>query len=128
MPRNWDPSQNLNNGRVEWPQGPLTDDKGQDFPTAGWTPRWLDAWVVQAANGAGAPAGGGVPHAAIGASQATHQSDESGPWAPGRWTADGMGWKSGTFYPRLAMGIALLAYKKGNDDAYDWWIDLVDLY
>lgn len=115
MPRNWDPSQNLNMGQVEWPQGPLTADNGQDFPTAGWTPRWLDAWVVQASKGA---------------SQATYQSNQSGPWVPGRWTADGIppGWRSGTFQPGLALGIALLGYKKGTTDAYEWWVDAIDLY
>jgi hypothetical protein len=123
MPKNWDPSQNLNNGQVEWPQGPLTDDYGQDFPTAGWTPKWVDAWVVQADSGE-------VATAAIGASQATRQGGPNAAWAPGRWTADGIppGWRSGTFEKGLALGIALLAYKKGKDDAYDWWVDVINLY
>lgn len=116
MPRNWDPSQNLNKGQVEWPQGPLTADNGQDFPTAGWTARWLDAWVVQAGTGA---------------SQATYLSNQSGPWAPGRWTADGIppGWRNGTFQPGLALGIALLAFRKGTpNDEYEWWVDAINLY
>jgi hypothetical protein len=115
MPRNWDPSQNLNNGQVEWPQGPLTAN-GQDFPTAGWTARWLDAWVVQASTGA---------------SQATYLSNQSGPWPPGRWVADGIppGWRSGTFQPGLALGIALLAFRKGTpNDEFEWWVDAINLY
>src|SRR4051794_23872235 len=94
MPRNWDPSQNLNAGQVEWPEGPMTTDDGLTFPEAGWTPKWLDAWVVQDSTNA---------------SQSTYQT---GGWAPGRWTADGIppGWKNGTFLPGLALGIALVAY------------------
>jgi hypothetical protein len=114
MPRNWDPSQNINGGswQVEWPQGPLTDDGGSAFPDVGWTPRWLEAWVVQDSTGA---------------SQRTAQ--RSG-WAPGRWTADGIppGWINGSFQPGLALGIALLAYNDGTTDTYDWWLDPIDLY
>lgn len=116
MPRNWDPSQNLNKGQVEWPQGPLTANNGQDFPTAGWTARWLDAWVVQPSTGA---------------SQATYLSNQSGPWPPGRWVADGIppGWRSGTFQPGLALGIALLAFRKGTpNDEFEWWVDAINLY
>jgi len=122
MPRNWDPSQTLNNGQVEWPQGPLTTDTGQTFPTVGWTPRWVDAWVVQARNG-GISRPGQIN---VGASQATYQK---GSWVPGRWTAAGIppGWKSGTFRRGLATGIALVAFKKGTADAYEWWVDAINL-
>ncbi|PZV39007.1 hypothetical protein B5V02_02915 [Mesorhizobium kowhaii] len=115
MPHNWDDSQNINAGSqaVEWPQGPLTDDMGLTFPQAGWTPLWLEAWVVQDSTGA---------------SQRTAQ--RSG-WAPGRWTADGIppGWKIGSFQPGLALGIALVAYQDGTGAfKQDWWLDPIDLY
>ena len=43
MPGRWYPTQTVSaNGRVEWPKGPI------DFPLpAGFTPTWLEAWVVQ---------------------------------------------------------------------------------
>src|SRR5262245_51887375 len=111
MPRNWDPSQNINYGswQVEWPQGPLTfDDPVNEQP------RWLDAWVLQASTGA---------------SQRTAQ--RSG-WAPGRWTADGIppGWKNGSFEEGPALGIALVAWhnNKSGTDEYEWWVDALHLY
>ena len=112
MPRNWDPSQNINGGQVEWPQGPLTDDGGLTFPQAGWTPRWLEAWVVQDSTGA---------------SQRTAQ--RAG-WAPGRWTADGIppGWINGSFHSGMAWGFALLAYNDGTKDKVDAWWEAIYLY
>ena len=114
MPQNWDDSQNINAGSkaVEWPQGPLTNDVGQTFLQAGWTPLWLEAWVVQDSTGA---------------SQRTAQW--SG-WAPGRWTADGIppGWINGSFQPGLALGIALLAWNDGATDKQEWWVDAINLY
>ena len=110
MPARWDPSQNLNKGLVEWPQGPLTDDNGLAFPKAGWTPKWLEAWVVQDGT------------------DASQRTVQTATWAPGRWTADGSSRVNGIFQPGLALGIALLAYHDGTKDTHDWWFDVVDLY
>jgi hypothetical protein len=109
MPRNWDPSQNLSNGRVEWPQGPLTDDNNTPVPTATWTPKYLDAWVVQDSTGA---------------SQATRQY---GNWVLGRWKADQNPWKNGNFQRGLALGIALVAYKENTADEAEWWVRAINL-
>jgi hypothetical protein len=109
MPANWDPSQNINFGswQVEWPQGPMTLDKGVE-------PRWVEAWVVQSSTGA---------------SQRTVQTTG---WAPHRWTADGIppGWKNGSFQDGPALGIALLTSHNNttNSDENLWWVDAVDLY
>jgi hypothetical protein len=109
MPKNWDPIQviNHNTGRVEWPQGPLTNDEGKTFQELGWTPKWVEAWVVQDGTGA---------------SQATRQVPNGG-WAPGRWSTVGIppGWIDGRFQPGVALGIALVAYNNGTADVFDWW-------
>jgi hypothetical protein len=110
MPANWDPSQNLNGTRVEWPRGELTDDKGSTFPQAGWTPKWLEAWVVQDG------------------SHASQRTVQTANWAPGHWTADQSSRENGVFQPGLALGIALLAYHDGTKDTHKWWFELVDLY
>jgi hypothetical protein len=106
---NWDASQNINFGtwQVEWPQGPRTDDPG-------FQPRRFEAWVWQSSTGA---------------SQWTIQT---GQWAPGRWTADGIppGWKNGSFQDGPAVGLALGVWHNGgtSTDEYYWWVDAVDLY
>jgi hypothetical protein len=103
---NWDQDQNLNNGWVEWPTGPLTIEEEE-------TPTWLEAWVVQRTTGA---------------SQSTYQA---APFAPGhtKWTADTKGWKQGTFQPGPALGIALLSLHNSdsNTDDFYWWIDEINL-
>jgi hypothetical protein len=103
---NWDLNQNLNNGRVEWPTGPIV-------LTGGETATWVEAWVVQRSTGA---------------SQRTVQSNFN-PANP-KWNADGHPWKQGTFLPGPAMGIALLAASApGNPptSTFYWWVDMVDL-
>lgn len=113
MPRNWDPSQNINftTGHVEWPQGPMTFE---DVGGKNVQPKWVEAWVMQSDTGA---------------SQRTAQ--RSG-WAPDRWTADGIppGWRNGNFSDGPALGIALVAWHntQTNEDEFHWWIDTVHLY
>ena len=118
MPGNWDTYQHLNNGRVEWPTGPLTDvDFGAERPT------WLQAWVVQG----GPPQDGTTIYQ--GPSQNTTQSSWFG-WVPGRWTAAEPGWVSGNLQPGAAVGIALLALYNTNTGTYEyeWWHDAIVLY
>jgi hypothetical protein len=100
MPANWDPSQNLNGTRVEWPQGPLEDEQGVPH----------EAWVMQDTT------------------KASQRTVQTGPWAPGRWTADGDSRENGSFEPGLALGIALLAYHDGTKETHNWWLRVVDLY
>jgi hypothetical protein len=115
---NWDQFQPLNNGKVEWPAGPMTGiDESVDHP------KWVHAWVVQ----------GGPDTASTtifaGASQSSAQSSWSG-WIPDRWNAAEPGWVNGSFNQGSAVGIALLALYNKNTDTYkyEWWVDDIVLY
>src|SRR5262245_60239239 len=105
MPKNWDPNQNLNGSRVEWPTGPLTFDRNTEEPT------WVEAWVMQDATGA---------------SQRTGQSKG---WVKGHWTADENPWKQGAFQSGPALGIPLAAWKDTADGTShsEWWVRIVNL-
>jgi hypothetical protein len=117
---NWDRTQNLNNGQVEWPTGPL--------PLADPTekPLWVEAWVVQRSNVQGAI------HIA-GASQRTVKRWPAAAPVGTRWTADGELSIQGYFVPGPALGIALAVGEiPGIDgapsvDTFYWWADLIDL-
>ncbi|OWV98650.1 hypothetical protein ATY81_26865 [Rhizobium sp. R72] len=117
MPANWYLTQHLNpnNGRIEWPGGPIT---GVD---PGYDPKWVEAWAVQ---------GGGLSATQIwmGPSQSTTQSSWSG-FTPGSWAAAEPGWKNGNFQPGLAMGISLLALRNNATGTYEyeWWFEVVML-
>lgn len=118
MAANWDPFQNLNSGRVEWPTGPMT-------VSSGFGPKWVEAWVVQ---------GGlmGPGDTWTGPSQSTGHSSPWSGWGAGstQWTADTPGWASGTFQPGPAVGIALLASRSTATPytyEYEWWFDVVVL-
>ena len=78
MPANWDHYQQTNNGRVEWPQGDITN-----IPPGNFVPRWVEAWVVQ---GGGMGAGSFSP----GPTQSTSHSPHWSGWAQpyDRWKAD----------------------------------------
>jgi len=125
----WYLTQHVNNGRVEWPSGPIDSLNGTFKPT------WLEAWVVQ----------GGPPTQnedfVTGPSQSTRQSQAWDPFVlpaggnPGEWTATEPGWKQGQFTPSTAstpqfgIGIALMAARDNTGTAYEyeWWIDIVHL-
>jgi hypothetical protein len=110
MGGNWNIFQNLNEGRVEWPTGPLVFNSPSEIP------KWLEAWVLQGENGS------------VGTSQKTAQSQFG---APGWWTADGIppGWIQGSFQAGPALRIALLAWRDGatNTDGFKWWVDALIL-
>jgi hypothetical protein len=118
MPANWNPTQYLTNGRVEWPTGPITGLNAGDVPT------WVDAWVVQ---------GGGEGAGTIlsGPSQSTNHSPSWSGWtAPyNSWTADVAGWANGQFTSgQFALGISLLALRgAGGAKKYEWWFQVVYL-
>jgi len=111
------------NGRIEWPEGPI------DPPDPGFSPVWVEAWVVQ---------GGGMidGHVWTGTSQSSKQSLWSG-FTPGEWTAAEPGWIQGQFTPgtvanpQFAIGIALLALQNNAGPApayeYEWWYEIVFL-
>jgi len=120
----WYPTQHVSaNGRIEWPEGPL------DAPDPGFSPVWLESWIVQ---GGGLAAG----QVSTGPSQSSKQSLWSG-FAPLEWTATEPGWVQGQFTPgtvtnpQFAMGIALLALQNNTGPApaykYVWWFELVFL-
>ena len=113
MPANWDPYQNINSGRVEWPTGPMTLNPGFD-------PKWVDAWVVQGG-------GMGPGDTWTGPCQSTTQS--SG-WMPGTWTADALKWINGSFQAGPAIGVSILASRNSTAGTYEyhWWFDVVVLY
>jgi hypothetical protein len=121
MPGNFDPTQTLNGGRVEWPQGDLTGLAVNAVPT------WVEAWIVQG--------GGEVPtQFLIGPSQSSHHSPYWSGWtAPyTRWIANEPGWVSGKGNyqsGQAALGIALLAtYDTVNQtNSYEWWFQVVAL-
>ena len=122
MAANWNYYQNVEYGseHVEWPTGPMT-------LTPGFEPRWVEAWVVQSSTG--------DPNVISGAGASQSTSQRSG-WVPGNssWTADGIppGWANGSFEPGPALGIALLASRKGvsapYDFEFDYWVDIIELY
>ena len=117
------------NGRVEWPSGPFDVNPG-------FTPTWVEAWVVQ-----GGPAT--QQQAFItGPSQSTSQSSWFGftPPAggfPGEWEATEPGWRNGRFTPspsptspEFAIGIALMALRDQAPNPtyqYEWWVEVVQL-
>jgi hypothetical protein len=117
MPANWDPIQTLNGGRVEWPTGPMT-------LSPGFSPRWVEAWVVQ---------GGlmGPGDTWTGPSQSTGQSSPWSGWGPGstQWTADAPGWinGNGSFQAGAAIGISVLASRNAGTYEYHWWFEVVAL-
>jgi hypothetical protein len=127
MPGNWHLTQLVNNGRIEWPSGPINS------LTGGFTPRWVEAWVVQG----GPPTEGEVFY--TGPSQCGRQSLWSGfllpaGATPGEWIAKEPGWRQGQFprstvsTPQFAIGIALMA-TRDNTPAYEyeWWVEIVYL-
>jgi len=132
MPGRWYPTQTVSaNGRVEWPKGPI------DFPLpAGFTPTWLEAWVVQ-----GGPPTQGQTFV-TGPSQSCKQSQAWDPFVlpaggnAGEWKATEPGWRQGQFTPSTAstppqfgIGIALMALRNNAGTAYqyEWWVDAVYL-
>src|SRR5215510_10087710 len=83
MPGRWNPIQHVNNGRVEFPSGPI------DSLDAGFDPRYLDAWVVQ-----GGPTTQGQVFV-TGPSQSNRQSSGfvlPAGGSPGKWNATVNGW------------------------------------
>jgi hypothetical protein len=133
MPGRWNPIQHVNpaNGQIEWPTGPIDD------VDAGFSPRYVDAWVVQ-----GGPATGGKVFV-TGPSQSNRQSSGfvlpagGSPGTPGKWEAKDNGWRQGQFQagtasaPKFATGIALMALRKTaggvNTYEYEWWFEVVTL-
>jgi hypothetical protein len=116
MPGNFHYYQHVQNGRVEWPWGPLTVDPG-------FNPTWLQSWVVQ----------GGPPTAGTtfypGPAQSTNQSAYWSGFTPGYWIATEPGWLSGSFTPgQPAVGIAVLAVYDGTNYKYEFWVDPIMLY
>ena len=125
MPGRWYLTQKVSaNGRVEWPSGPI------DSLNAGFSPTWVEAWVVQG----GPPTQGQV--FVTGPSQSTRQSLWSGfvlpsGGSPGEWTATEPGWRQGQFTPNeFAVGIALMALRNAGPPPtyeYEWWVEAVYL-
>ena len=104
---NWDFNQTLNAaGQVEWPQGPLIDFTTDDV-------KYVEAWVVQRQTGA------------------SQRSAKNNP-GPGLsyWIADdaSLTWRTGTFQPGWAIGIALVSWED-TGGAYHciWWVDQINL-
>jgi hypothetical protein len=100
---NWHHVQHINpiNGRIEFPKGPLV-------LAAGETPKWVDAWVVQASTGSAGTYYGSD------ASDAFDVANE--------WTANVRLYSRGKFRPGPAVGIALLYTKDGTGaNKYFWW-------
>jgi hypothetical protein len=118
MPANWDATQYLTNGRVEWPMGDITGLNANEVPM------WVDAWVVQ---GGGDAAG----QILAGPSQSSSHSPSWSGWgtAPyNRWMADVAGWANGTFQAgQAAMGISVLATREADVHRYEWWFEVVIL-
>jgi hypothetical protein len=102
---NWDQYQTLSNaGQVEWPTGPLTDFATDDV-------KYVEAWVVQRHTGA---------------------SQRSAKNNPGTglsyWTADEAPWRTGTFQPGWAIGIALVSWEDTGGAYHSiWWVDQIFL-
>jgi hypothetical protein len=117
---NWAYNQQLHNGRVEWPWGPLTVDPG-------FNPTWLQSWIVQ-----GGPPTSDETSFYPGPVQSTSQSAFWSGFTPNYWTATEPGWLSGSFTPGPAVGIAVLATDTGGGGTtnyeYEFWIDLIMLY
>jgi hypothetical protein len=116
MPANWYKYQHINNGRIEWPAGPINAQPG-------FNPTWIQAWAVQ---------GGQMAQGKFwtGPSQSTNQSVWSG-LGPGAttWTATETGWIEGRFQQGWALGIALLALENGTGTyEYEWWHGHIILY
>jgi hypothetical protein len=103
MPANWDHVQTIAaSGRVEFPTGPL------DFMgNLTQKPRWVDAWIVQSSTGS---------------AQTYYGSRGSGAFlTPGKWVANVELYSRGRFVPGLAVGIALVYVRNGNNNEYLWW-------
>jgi hypothetical protein len=113
MPGNFNYFQTINNGRVEWPWGPLTVDQG-------FNATWLQSWVVQ-----GGPAAAGTTFYP-GPAQSTNESFWSG-FPTGYWVATEPGWLSGSFNSGSAVGIAVLAVYDGTNYKYEFWVDPIYL-
>jgi hypothetical protein len=123
MAANWDSMQTLNNGRVEWPTGPITGLNPSEEP------RWVEAWVVQADAGAVFPFEG-IKY--VGSSQSSGHTPHWSGWGAGpytMWKADDPGWAYGNFTSGFALGIALLAYRdtatNPNTTEFEWWYEIV---
>jgi hypothetical protein len=102
---NFDDSQHLNGGRVEWPRGPLLLLNNEEA-------LWIQAWIVQASTGS---------------AQTCFGTRKSGAFAQaGYWTANRNQYNRGAFQQGFAVGIALLWTRIGPSGGtlqpkYFWW-------
>ena len=116
MPGNFNALQIINNGRVEWPWGQLTD------VDLGFSPTWLQSWIVQ---------GGTVNPSETafipGPAQSTNESAYWSGFPQDYWLASEPGWLSGSFSHGAAVGIAVLAIYDGTNYKYEFWVDPITL-
>jgi hypothetical protein len=112
---NFNPLQIIKHGRVEWPWGQLTLD-------AGFSPTWLQSWIVQ--GGTTAP---NENTFFPGPAQSTNESAYWSGFAQDYWVASEPGWLSGSFTHGPAVGIAVLAVSDGTNVKYEFWVDAITL-
>jgi hypothetical protein len=116
MPGNFNQFQIINDdGRVEWPWGPLTVDSG-------FSATWLQSWIVQ-----GGPKDPNETQFYLGPSQSTNESAYWSGFPQDYWLASEPGWLSGRFSKGAAVGIAVLAVYDGTNYKYEFWVDPVTL-
>src|SRR5262249_32091349 len=107
MPANFDDTLPINNGFVEWPQGPLFGADGQKIVR-------VEVWIMQKS----------IPGTIFtGATQITYGTNfPSGAmsWIADQWEFPSP-WVNGTFQPGCALGTAVLISTKGINKYYYWW-------